>query len=59
MPAHPAAHGEGIAWTIALIGGVGGTVTILCYGYWIREEGREDAADLAAVPGRPRRAATR
>lgn len=30
----------GAAWTIALIGGVGGTVTILCYGYWIREEGR-------------------
>ncbi len=30
----------GTAWTIALIGGVGGTVTILCYGYWIREEGR-------------------
>ncbi len=32
--------GEGLDWTIALIGGVGGTVTILCYGYWIREEGR-------------------
>lgn len=30
----------GTAWTLALMGGVGGTVTILCYGYWIREEGR-------------------
>ena len=32
--------GAGLSWTIALMGGVGGTVTILCYGYWIREEGR-------------------
>jgi len=30
----------GVSWTIALLGGVGGTVTVLCYGYWIREEGR-------------------
>ena len=32
---------QGIAWTLALMGGVGGTLTILSYGYWIREEGRE------------------
>lgn len=32
---------EGLTWTIALMGGVGGTLTILCYGYWIREENRE------------------
>jgi Mn2+/Fe2+ NRAMP family transporter len=38
--------GDGLAWTVALIGGVGGTVTVLCYGYWIREEGRADASDL-------------
>ena len=30
----------GLAWTVALMGGVGGTVTVLGYGYWIREEGR-------------------
>jgi Mn2+/Fe2+ NRAMP family transporter len=30
----------GASWTVALIGGIGGTVTVLCYGYWIREEGR-------------------
>lgn len=30
----------GMQWTLALIGGVGGTVTMLCYGYWIREQGR-------------------
>ncbi|MGE0434443.1 MAG: Nramp family divalent metal transporter [Planctomycetota bacterium] len=26
--------------TVSLMGGVGGTLTVLCYGYWIREEGR-------------------
>jgi Mn2+/Fe2+ NRAMP family transporter len=36
----------GTAWTVALIGGIGGTVTVLCYGYWIREEGRTDPAML-------------
>ena len=30
------------------MGGVGGTVTILCYGYWIREEGRESVQALGA-----------
>jgi Mn2+/Fe2+ NRAMP family transporter len=33
-------------WIIALMGGVGGTLTILCYGYWIREEGREGIEQL-------------
>ncbi len=33
-------------WTAALMGGVGGTVTVLCYGYWIREEGREGAGEV-------------
>ena len=36
----------GLQWTIALIGGVGGTLTILCYGYWIKEEGRTRPDDL-------------
>ncbi len=34
-------------WTVALMGGIGGTVTILCYGYWIREERREAPEWLA------------
>jgi Mn2+/Fe2+ NRAMP family transporter len=38
----------GATWTVALMGGIGGTVTVLCYGYWIREEGRQGIADLAA-----------
>jgi hypothetical protein len=28
------------------MGGVGGTLTVLCYGYWIREEGRQGIDDL-------------
>jgi len=31
---------HGIGWLVALLGGVGGTVTLLCYSYWIREKGR-------------------
>lgn len=47
VPSLPEAGGEGLDWTIALIGGVGGTLTLLCYGYWIREEGRQDASALS------------
>lgn len=40
-------HGDGArAWAIALMGGVGGTVTLLCYGYWIGEKDRTRLADL-------------
>jgi Mn2+/Fe2+ NRAMP family transporter len=39
-------HGD-VAWTIALMGGIGGTVTVLSYGYWIREVGRRTTEDLA------------
>jgi Mn2+/Fe2+ NRAMP family transporter len=38
--------GEPLTWTIALIGGIGGTLTVLCYGYWLREEGRTSRDDL-------------
>lgn len=46
LPTIPRLDSDGLAWTVALIGGVGGTVTILCYGYWIRETGRDRAEDL-------------
>jgi Mn2+/Fe2+ NRAMP family transporter len=46
IPRIPDAGGEGLTWTVALIGGVGGTLTVLCYGYWLREEGRTAPDDL-------------
>ncbi len=46
VPTIPELGGEGLTWTIALMGGVGGTVTVLCYGYWIREEGRFGIGEL-------------
>lgn len=46
VPRIPDAGGQGITWTIALIGGVGGTLTVLCYGYWLREEGLTRREDL-------------
>jgi len=46
VPRIPEAGGQGLSWTLALIGGVGGTLTVLCYGYWLREEGRTRGEDL-------------
>lgn len=47
LPTLPDLGGGGLAWTVALLGGVGGTVTLLCYGYWIREEGWSGPERLA------------
>lgn len=48
VPRIPEAQGAGLGWTVALIGGVGGTLTVLCYGYWLREEGMTRREDLPA-----------
>ena len=45
-PRVPAVEAGGLAWTLALMGGVGGTVTVLCHGYWLREAGRRSLDDL-------------
>lgn len=45
-PTIPRIREGGLHWTVALMGGVGGTLTVLCYGYWIREEGRRGTDDL-------------
>lgn len=37
---NPDGNEQGVVWTLALMGGVGGTLTILSYGYWIKEKGR-------------------
>jgi Mn2+/Fe2+ NRAMP family transporter len=41
VPTIPELRSGGLEWTVALMGGVGGTVTILCYGPWIAEQGRD------------------
>lgn len=46
IPTIPELHHGGLKWTIGLMGGVGGTVTVLCYGYWIREDRREGLGEL-------------
>ena len=48
VPRVPDGGGEGLAWTVALLGGIGGTLTVLCYGYWLREEGLTAPSDLRA-----------
>ena len=48
LPTMPSLEGDDLGWTVGLMGGVGGTVSVLCYGYWIREEGRESAEHLPA-----------
>ena len=46
LPSIPDVHGQGLTWMVALVGGVGGTLTILCYGYWIQEKGRTGPEDI-------------
>jgi Mn2+/Fe2+ NRAMP family transporter len=36
----------GSGWLLGVMGGVGGTVTLLCYSYWIRERGRTGKAGV-------------
>ncbi len=47
IPSIPNIDGNGLAWTVALIGGVGGTLTIFSYGYWIREKHRTTSTDIS------------
>ncbi len=42
----PSIPEQGTGWLLAVLGGVGGTVTLLSYGYWIREEGRRGLDDV-------------
>ena len=48
VPSIPDLDAGGLSWTIALMGGIGGTVTVLCYGYWIREVNRTGRDALRA-----------
>jgi Mn2+/Fe2+ NRAMP family transporter len=42
---------DGLPWMMGVLGGVGGTVTLLSYGYWIREKGRrgEDGVRICRI----------
>ncbi len=42
----PSIPDSGTRWVLAVLGGVGGTVTLLSYGYWIQEQGRRGEAML-------------
>ena len=46
LPRIPQLGSGGLGWTMALMGGVGGTLTVLCYGYWMREKERTEASEL-------------
>jgi len=46
VPTLPRGDPEAIVWTVSLVGGIGGTLTVLAYGYWLREEGRTSPEDL-------------
>jgi Mn2+/Fe2+ NRAMP family transporter len=48
VPRIPRVDATAVTWTVALIGGLGGTLTVLSYGYWMREVGRGGREDLAA-----------
>jgi Mn2+/Fe2+ NRAMP family transporter len=48
VPAIPAGSGRQV---LSLIGGIGGTITILSYNYWMREEGIAGAGYLRYVRG--------
>lgn len=46
-PSIPSGDG-GMIWILGLLGGVGGTVTLLSYGYWIQETNRSKASGWRA-----------
>ena len=48
IPTIPAASGT---YVLSIIGGIGGSITILSYNYWMREEGLSGADDLGYVRG--------
>lgn len=48
VPRIPVEVAGAVTWTVALIGGIGGTLTVLAYGYWLREEGRAGPGELTA-----------
>ncbi|PPK88594.1 Mn2+/Fe2+ NRAMP family transporter [Neolewinella xylanilytica] len=48
LPTLPADR-QSVLFSLALIGGVGGTLTIMCYAYWLREKRALDEVSLRGV----------
>lgn len=44
----PSLPATGSRWVVGLIGAIGGTMALVSYGYWIREEGRSGKEGLRA-----------
>ena len=44
----PRISSEGAPWMLGVLGGVGGTVTLLSYGYWIQEKNRTGETGIKA-----------
>lgn len=44
----PSLPASGSRWVVGLIGAIGGTMALVSYGYWIREEGRTGEEGLVA-----------
>jgi hypothetical protein len=44
----PSLPAGGTGWIVGLIGAIGGTMALISYGYWIREEGRMGSEGLRA-----------
>jgi Mn2+/Fe2+ NRAMP family transporter len=44
----PSIPAGGLGWVLGILGGVGGTVTLLSYGYWIKEAGRSGVNGMRA-----------
>ena len=49
IPTLPHSDPDGVQWTIALSGGIGGTVTMLAYGYWMREEAASEPGNQPSL----------
>lgn len=45
----PSLPDDSLTAVLSVMGGVGGSVTVLCYGYWIREEGWSGAERLRTM----------
>ena len=46
VPTLDRSNPDALPWTVGLMGGVGGTLTILSYSYWMRERGRNGPEHL-------------